>query len=449
MPLRTVPDTDPVIQYYLIAFDEEGRERREPDGSLMSEKALKALRDEPVTDVFMMSHGWRGDVPKAVKQYDAWTKNLMDESGGRNEMTARRPSFRPLLVGLHWPSEPWGDEDISGSFAIGAGGAATVEEAAETAAAEQASRLSADAAAEEQLRTIYRAYATLDNPETMPPEVENAYRKLNELLHLPTGDEAAAPGDDRPAFDPNAIFEAAKRDEEVELLTGSFGSLGWGRLLAPLRVLSFWRMKNRARSFGEGGAHGFLLAMQSETSGRDVRFHLMGHSFGCIVMTGAAAGPSNDISQRKPVQSMVLVQGALSLWAYSESMQHSPGKPGYFRRLIAKNRCEGPIVTTFSQFDKAVGKAYPLAAGLAQQESFAPAELPKYGGIGTFGIQGISAATARNIGGAGEDYKFRGGQIYNLNAQEVISGNQGQHDAHSDIVHPEVAHVIWQAALPQ
>ena len=35
MPVRTVPGTD--VQYYLVIFDEQGKERREPDGTLMSE----------------------------------------------------------------------------------------------------------------------------------------------------------------------------------------------------------------------------------------------------------------------------------------------------------------------------------------------------------------------------------------------------------------------------
>src|SRR6202011_5258383 len=107
--------------------------------------------------------------------------------------------------------------------------------------------------------------------------------------------EGTAPGQDLPSFDPQAIFRAAKRDEELDLLTGaSFGGLNWGSLLAPLKILSFWRMKDRARTFGEGGGHGLLLAMQSETASKDVRIHLMGHSFGCIVMTATAAGPKDD-----------------------------------------------------------------------------------------------------------------------------------------------------------
>lgn len=449
MPIRHVPNTNPPLEYYLIAFDDQGRERREQDNSLLSEKVLQVIRDEPVTDVFLMSHGWRGDVPAAVSQYDAWFTNLMSVSADVQAMTQKRPGFRPMLVGLHWPSEPWGNESIAGSFAIGAD-SPPLDQMVEKAAADQTARLAAGPDVEAELRKIYHAYATLDSPDALPPEIEQSYRRLCGMLNMQTAGEGSAPGTDLPPFDPQAIFQAAKRDEELALITGaSFASLSWGSLLVPLKILSFWRMKDRARTFGEGGAHGLLLAIDSESAGKDLRIHLMGHSFGCIAMTGAAAGPKGDAAPRKPVQSIVLVQGALSLWAYCESMLHSPGKPGYFSRLITSKRCEGPIATTQSQFDRAVGMAYPLAAGLASQESFAMPELPVYGGVGTFGIQGLDAiATARMIGGVAENYGFQGGRIYNLNADSVISGNQGEHDAHSDIVHPEVAHVIWQAALP-
>ena len=449
MPIRTIPGSNPPLEYYLIAYDDQAQERREPDNSLLSEKVLQVVRDQPVTDVFMMSHGWMGDVPAAVSQYDAWTTSVMKNTADIQAMQQRRPGFRPVFVGLHWPSLPWGDESLAGSFAID-GSATPLEDIIEKAAAEQTERLCAGVEAETELRKIYRAYATLDSPDTLPAEVEQAYCRLNDLLHLGSSGATGAPGEDRPSFDPQTIFQAAKRDEELDTITGaSFGSLSWGTLLMPLKILSFWKMKDRARSMGEGSAHGLLLAMQSETTAKDLRIHLMGHSFGCIVMSGAAAGPGNDASTRKPIQSMVLAQGALSLWSYCDSMLHDPGKPGYFNRLMRNKRVEGPIATTQSQFDQAVGKAYPLAAGIAQQESFA-AELPVYGGVGTFGIQGMDAiTTGRMIGGVSEDYGFQGGRIYNLNADDVISGDHGQHDAHSDIVHPEVAHIIWQAALPK
>jgi len=44
---------------------------------------------------------------------------------------------------------------------------------------------------------------------------------------------------------PEDIFQAAREEDD----SSSFGSFSIGDLLAPLRVLSFWKMKDRARKF--------------------------------------------------------------------------------------------------------------------------------------------------------------------------------------------------------
>jgi len=446
MPLRHIPNADPALTYQLIVFDDQGNERREPDGSLMSEKALAAIR-EGVSDIFVMSHGWLGDMDAALSQYDAWSTNLLSCRTDLETMKRRDPAFKPLLIGMHWPSKPFGNESLEGSFAQSQTGA-DWEPALESAVQDWTERLGHSSEVQKELRTILSAQATADDPEQLPMDVEDAYRRLDQALGLGSAGEGAPPGADRPEFDPQAIYDAARADETADLESGSFGSLSPSSLLAPLRILSFYCMKDRARNFGEGGAHRLLLGMQDAERAGGARIHLMGHSFGCIVVSGMAAGPSTDTSQRKPVQSMVLVQGALSLWAYCDNLKYRSGTPGYFNRLIRSTRCEGPIVTTFSEFDKSVGRAYPLAAGMAQQQAFDVVELPRYGGIGTFGIQGLDTiTTGREMGKTDTEYSFKGGQIYNLDAHAYISGNHGQHDAHCDIAHPEVAHVIWQAAL--
>jgi hypothetical protein len=446
MPLRHIPNADPPLTYQLIVFDDQGNERREPDGSLMSQKTLAAI-EEGVSDIFVMSHGWLGDMDAALSQYDEWSKNLLSCRTDIEAIERWSPGFKPLLIGMHWPSKPFGNETMEGSFAALQTGA-DWESTLETAVQDWAERLGHSSEIENELRTILSALATEEDPEQLPMAVEDAYRRLNQTLGLGSAGEGAPPGADQPEFDPQAIYEAARTDETPDLESGSFGSLSSSSLLTPLRILSFYRMKDRARNFGEGGAHRLLLAMQAIEKASGARIHLMGHSFGCIAVTGMAAGPSPDTSQRKPVQSMVLVQGALSLWAYCDSMKYRPGTPGYFNRLIRNHRCEGPIVTTFSEFDKSVGRAYPLAAGIAQQQAFDVVELPRYGGIGAFGIQGLDAiTTGREMEKTNTEYAFKGGQIYNLDAHAYISGNHGQYDAHCDIAHPEVAHVIWQAAI--
>ena len=156
-------------------------------------------------------------------------------------------------------------------------------------------------------------------------------------------------------------------------------------------------------------------------------------------------GPSGTGGLPRPVDSVMLVQGATSLWGFCSSIP-SVNSPGYFRAIIEQARVTGPIVTTQSKRDTAVGVFYPVAAGVAQQVAFAAGEFPKYGGLGAFGIQGPGLTTHDLVmGDAAHAYGFRGGHIYNLEATGVIKDGSGAAGAHSDIARPEVAHAMWEA----
>ena len=115
----------------------------------------------------------------------------------------------------------------------------------------------------------------------------------------------------------------------------------------------------------------------------------MGHSFGCIVVSSMLRGPGAGAALPRPVDSLVLVQGALSLWSFCPDIPIAPGQPGYFHDIVKNKKVSGPIVTTRSRFDTAVGQLYPIAAGIARQVDFAPGEFPTYGGVGTFGARGL------------------------------------------------------------
>ena len=108
----------------------------------------------------------------------------------------------------------------------------------------------------------------------------------------------------------------------------------------------------------------------------------------------------------------------------------------------------GPIVTTRSTFDHAVGTFFPLGAKLGN-DLLLGEELPEFGGVGAFGIQGTAADTTHDVPvlNADADYGFEAGHIYNIDASTVICHGGWPSGAHSDIAHPEIAHLFWQAAL--
>ena len=74
------------------------------------------------------------------------------------------------------------------------------------------------------------------------------------------------------------------------------------------------------------------------------------------------------------------------------------------------------------------------------------AELPLFGAVGSFGIQGVDGAVARALAPETEEYAFAAGKIYNLDSSKYIRKMDGASGAHSDIDGPQVAHALWQAA---
>ncbi|WP_316167477.1 MULTISPECIES: CHAT domain-containing protein [unclassified Bradyrhizobium] len=450
MPIRQIPRTD--LQYCLIIFDESGRERPEPDGTLLSDVVLKRVKDPAaqITDVFMMSHGWMGDVPAAIDQYDKWLGAVAAHQADRTAVLAQRPGFQPLIIGLHWPSLPFGDETIQGGagMLLGEGEpGASIEALTEF----YATRIADTPAARDAIRSILQASRPDLGATTLPPALGDAYTTVFAESGLVTGDASAAPGSDQVAFDPAAIVaEAHAEAAELNAETAA-GLLGVGEslrdaLLAPLRVLSFWKMKDRARAFGEGGAHAFLEQLQLAAPA--ARVHLMGHSFGCIVVSAAVAGPPGAGALSRPVDSLFLVQGALSLWSFADAVPAAQNAPGYFRRIMQNDLVRGPIVTTRSEHDRAVGFFYPLGAR-ARNQLVLDMEYPAYGGLGTFGMRGTKAAltTDRPVQSPAFAYNFEGGRVYNIEASRIIKNGGGLSGAHSDIAHLEVAHLFWAAVL--
>lgn len=443
MPIETVPGTS--LNYYLIAFDAKGKERQE-EGGLISQKVLELLKNEPITDVFIMSHGWMGDMPAARDQYNRWIGAMAQQSADLEKIKQIHPEFRPLLIGLHWPSKPWGDENLTSanvSFSVGE------EDPVDRLVDEYADRLANTEPAREALETILRSAMDNSDPESLPPEVIAAYQVLNQETDLGAEGEGGAPGSDWEGFDPEGVYQASLMSDEP--VSFGLGSSIRDKVLEPLRLLSFWKMKECARQIGETAGFNLLKQLQ-ETATETVRFHLMGHSFGCIVVSSTLNGPKGTGTLVRPIDSLVLAQGAVSLWSYCAKIAYAHNRPGYFHGLIAEGKVAGPIVVTYSDYDYAVGRMYPRAGKVAfSSVDFAPGQLPKYGGIGSFGIGGDDLKTEDiNMLPADGRYQFKPGIIYNLESSQFICDVTAgwTTGAHNDIDKPEVAHAFWCAAYP-
>jgi hypothetical protein len=434
VPTQTSPSG---IKYHLIGFDASGNERTDDPNGKMSENILASLRDEPVTDVFLLSHGWQGDMPSALRQYNKWIDAMGACTSDRAAIEKAHPGFHPLIIGVHWPSLAWGDEELSGgNVSFGASGESPVDDLV----AKYAERLADTPAARAALRTVIEAALNEIAPDSLPPEVRKAYITLNSEAGLGTGDVDSDPGSDREPFNPDSVYEA-------ELEGVSFGWPSLGGLLAPLRTLTFWKMKDRAKSFGESAGFRLLTEIQ-QSGGATVPVHLMGHSFGCIVVSATLAGPGGSGQLARPVNTLALVQGALSLWSFCSDIPSKPGFAGFFRSIIASGKVSGPILTTLSAKDTAVGRYYPIAAGARGDVQFAPGTLPKFGAVGSFGARGPGLKIVDfDMQAVNYPYQFAPGHIYNIESTRYICEGGGASGAHNDIAKPEVAHAFWSSVI--
>jgi hypothetical protein len=256
MPIEKVPGS--TIKYYLIAHNAEGQERQDdPDGQ-MSRLATDAARDPTITDVFLISHGWRGDVPAVRLQYAKWIAAMASCADDVARMRKKRPNFRPLLIGLHWPSEPWGDETFAGAVSFDTAGADPVEELVDEAAAKTVDTPAARVA----LRTIVTAALEDNNPPHLPPQVQEAYAALDHELALGHAGEAAPPGHDRERFDAEAVYR------EGQSSAVSFGGFTDG-VLSPLTGAVLLEDEGPGPPLRRGG--GAPPSRRSDGSGRRPR----------------------------------------------------------------------------------------------------------------------------------------------------------------------------------
>ena len=439
MPFRQSPSTH--TPYSIIAFDQNGAERKDdPDGSngLMSQRVLAEMSRATPTDIFLFSHGWMGDLGAAVDQYNRWIDAMALLS---SDISRMGPSFKPMWIGLHWPSKPW---EKKNSAALPRSPPMRLRlrrrRPEPPRNLSQPPRSHAIASRPRVMGIIFRENRVNAGAPMLPQNVADAYTELASLLAYDSSPVGSDPSSDNSEYSAEAAFDAMN-SAGVAFAGGFIGGL-----LGPLRQLSFWMMKKRARSTGEGGM--YRVVAQLQQSAPNARVHIMGHSFGCIVASSICGGPNGNTPLPRPVDSLALVQGAISHWAHADAIP-STGWPGYYNAMMHRPAVKGPVLTTRSVHDLAVGVFYPAAVSLVLQDpSFAiNPTLIKWGAVGAFGIQGFAGAADTPMLAETGDYHFEPGKVYNLESSQFIKKMQGAAGAHSDIDGPQVAHAIWQAAF--
>lgn len=380
-PYRTIQLSDGQdVPYYIIPFDKRGV----CVGPKTRAHLIEAGRDGGFSDIFLFSHGWNNDWTVATGHYEDFLRGYMDMRASHG---LHMPvGYKPLLVGVFWPSTSL----VFGEDETGPGIAAGDSAAMDTAVAEgldEIAALAEDLPADEAARLYDLVQEdALDYDEAL---------ELAEIIKQVYAEPEAEFGEGEPvaAEDLVAVWAAAQAEPkdlddfgtaDAEAGAGPQAAFIGGLIkkLDPrpvIRMVTVYKMKDRAGKVGARGVGSLLRDLLQTT---DAKLHLIGHSYGGKVMLSATAfGPVS-----RKVESMLLLQPAVSHLCFADQV---PGtnRPGGYRPVLA--RVNKPIFTTFSAHDFPLTKTFHLALRRKKdlgEAQIAAGEPPsRYAALGGFG----------------------------------------------------------------
>jgi hypothetical protein len=428
-PITTVQLEDgTAVPFYVVPFD--------ADGACSGPRAAAdAVTDAAgATDVFLFSHGWNNDWAAATGRYYDFLHAYSAVRAQRWNPPTR--PYRPVLVGVFWPSEALASDAGQGpDIAADTGLSPDVLAAAAARRAELDGLAQRLAPADRE-----RFYALADRPDGLDDtEADQLAALLAPVLAGPP-DELGDPGEPPTAKDLKVIWEQLPTADggPVSTDTGGFvddggpagpgpetaGFLDFVKKLDPrqlVRAATVLLMKDRAGRVGARGVHDLLGRLVSASP--DVRVHLIGHSYGCkVVLSALCAGDPPG----RPVDSVLLLEPALSALAFATDVDGS-GRPGGYRSALERSR--QPILTTFSSHDVPLTKFFHLAVRRASdlgEAVIAGTPLPsRYAALGGFGPYGCDADSVVVPPAAPpEDYPLAGPKrIVAVRGDSIISGH--------------------------
>jgi hypothetical protein len=215
-------------------------------------------------------------------------------------------------------------------------------------------------------------------------------------------------------------------------------------------------MKGRAAIVGQKGVAPllFMIRERLQEQKRPLRIHLMGHSFGAKLVSATVYEMANlaDGTGFQPpfVDSLILVLGAFSQFAFSDNLPFKPGSSGKYASIIQRHLVANPIVAIYSRYDRANRVFYPRGMFMDRSgqtyERGGPRD--RLGAIGANGAQGLASTISHTmeLQPAEIPYdrsSFLGFSCLNIDGQDYINKVVGSRviGAHGDIYRPEIFHL--------
>ncbi|MBB5341460.1 serine/threonine protein kinase [Tunturiibacter gelidoferens] len=420
--------------FWRLQFDKDGK------GDTSVETFLGELPNSELTDLFIFSHGWNNDRAIALDLYTRFFGAIREllENGTAKLL----PGVKIGCAGIFWPSILFPGDTAPPA---GDGGASSFSSGDERTLDSELPKAFCQPDQQAELQGLIELLNT--RPSTN--EALLTFRdKLNSIITLPelrsTQDSLESlpeTDDDRWFRLLDAAAQAPADDEGGAAGLGGFFDKMWNGAQQILRVATYWEMKNRAGVIGKGSVGPLIVKIHSEMP--ELRIHLIGHSFGARLVSYTLAGLSNDfVGPKSPIKMLYLLQGAFSHFAFAPKLSFDPDRAGDLHGMAS--RVDGPLVTTHSKKDTAVGVAYPAASFLAGADAADAGDVMyRWEGMGCDGAQESDAAE-HALGDV--PYEFVRGSWLNLDGNNVIVAGGPPSGAHSDIVHPETAFVALSAA---
>jgi hypothetical protein len=432
------------IPYVAACFDK--------DGAALNKQEIKL--PDGKTDVIVVSHGWNNTQEQAEEFYTELFTNFAAVASDQLQ------DKKIAIVGVIWPSKRFTDVVNAAVAEQARGGGAGL--ATSSTAADETIKAKLDVIAtmfdKKAAKKITAAKNQIDKLESDLAARRKFVDELRSLL-----DESAANEEDNSALffalDGSVMLEKLKMPTPVvssgggggggaasigarPTMAAAGGAAGLGDIFSGIKAgairflnyLAYYEMKQRAGTVGQKGVGPMLDRLAKGVQ----RIHLVGHSFGCRVVTAAAAASTTD-----EIESMSLLQAAFSHNGFSKSMN------GFFRSVVDNHRIKGPIIITYTPNDRAVGIAYPVASRLAGTvaSAFGDAD-DKFGGLGRNGAQKMEPGeVVQNVDqllAVNGSYSWQSGRFHNLESSKYII-DPGGGDAHMFVTGKEVAWVISRA----
>ena len=398
--------------FWELRFGADGKRILTDDANSL----LRAAGTGEITDLLIFAHDWNNDRAKSASLYARFFCQLAAVAGDAG-VTG------PIgAAGVSWPSVLWpGDgpeDDRDGNDPLAALHA-----------------LYPDPVSQAAVDTALALLRERREDDLALQRFQGLLALLAEGPEIPLEDDGKAALVDRPAA--VAFTAMAAIDPAAHGAATGYARM-WAGAERALRATSYYQMKKRAGSVAVAGLAPLLVQLLDQLAAP--RIHLIGHSTGARLIAYTLRG----LEAGRRVHSVTLLQGAFSHFAFAESLPFAPGRSGGLAGR--QRRVDGPILVTHSRHDFAIGRRYARASMIGCPDGGA-GEDPGYrcGAMGHDGAQCCEAIELL-LRAAGHDYAFRPGEIFNLDASDVIKTSCGRPGAHHDIVHPELAWAVLRAA---